>query len=158
MLAIGTGRLAPGPRSTPMLLMPAAETPDAGHTTVPIGVWRGVTGIGRGWDVSTSTTAMPPAQTSTASSAGIPQRAWLRFGWRPCCRPGHWLAGPGRLPVRVHAGLSAGRGLVGCIPATMRRRYRRYVRLLSQPCHRHRARVLVPQRWTAGVIAPAVGR
>jgi hypothetical protein len=29
-----------------MPLMPAAEAPDAGHTIVPSGPWRGVTGLG----------------------------------------------------------------------------------------------------------------
>jgi hypothetical protein len=43
---MGTGRLAPGPGSTPMPLTPAAETPDAGHAIVPSGPLRGFTGIG----------------------------------------------------------------------------------------------------------------
>src|SRR5947209_4161416 len=33
-LAIGTGRAAPGPATTPKPLMSAAETPSAGHETV----------------------------------------------------------------------------------------------------------------------------
>jgi hypothetical protein len=56
-LAMGTGWLAPGPGRTPMPLMPAAETPDAGHVMVPSGPLRGVTGLGcavpgRGGDVA----------------------------------------------------------------------------------------------------------
>jgi hypothetical protein len=44
-LAMGTGWLAPGPGRTPMPLMPAAETPDAGHAMMPSGPLRGVTGL-----------------------------------------------------------------------------------------------------------------
>jgi hypothetical protein len=43
---MGTGLLAPGPGRTPMPLMSAAETPDAGHAMVPSGPLR-VTGLGR---------------------------------------------------------------------------------------------------------------
>src|ERR1700751_2050219 len=40
-LAIGTGRVAPGPASTPTPLMSAAETPSAGHETAASRSWRG---------------------------------------------------------------------------------------------------------------------
>src|SRR5580698_10702844 len=43
-LAMGTGRVAPGPASTPMPLMSAAETPSAGHETATGRPWRGAAG------------------------------------------------------------------------------------------------------------------
>src|SRR5947207_8945706 len=40
-LAIATGRVAPGPATTPKPLMSAAETPSAGHETAASPSWRG---------------------------------------------------------------------------------------------------------------------
>src|SRR5436309_4645786 len=40
-LAIGTGRVAPGPAATPRPLMSAAETPSAGHETAASRAWLG---------------------------------------------------------------------------------------------------------------------
>src|SRR6476620_5885458 len=40
-LAIATGRVAPGPATTPKPLMSAAETPSAGHKTAASRYWRG---------------------------------------------------------------------------------------------------------------------
>src|SRR6185312_3512556 len=129
-LAMGTGRVAPGPATTPKPPMSAAETPSAGHETAASRSWRGaavpapgvaVTGgdaAGPGGpegDVFSSAIARPARQASAASSAGIARRR--------------------RRPVRAWAGPRAGRVLVGCIPATVRNRFRRYVRLRSQPCH-----------------------
>ena len=79
---MGTGRVAPGPAITPEPLMPAAETPYAGHETaavpardvaVPVGkaVW-GRGAVGAEGDVFSSAMARPARQASAASSARIP--------------------------------------------------------------------------------------
>src|SRR6185312_197404 len=86
-LAMGTGRVAPGPATTPKPLMSAAETPSAGHETAASRSWRGaavpasgvtVTGgdiagpEGPEGDVFSSAMAKPARQASAASSARIP--------------------------------------------------------------------------------------
>src|SRR6266496_920675 len=50
-LAIGTGRVAPGPYTTPKPLTSAAEAPSAGHETAPNRSWRGVIDPAAGVDV-----------------------------------------------------------------------------------------------------------
>lgn len=73
-----------------------------------------------------------------------------------CCRRGHWPDTPARLPDGVRAGLPGRRGVLGCIPARIRHRYRRCVRLLPQPCHRPRP-VPAPQFGAAGAVSgPAI--
>jgi hypothetical protein len=91
-LAIGTGRVAPGPATTPKPLISAAETPSAGHETAasrsrlgaavpprgvnaPVGdvAW-GRDATGPEGDVLSSATAKPARQASAASSARIPLR------------------------------------------------------------------------------------
>jgi hypothetical protein len=89
-LAIGTGRVAPGPFTTPTPLMAAAETPSAGHEIAASSFCRGVAvpalgvnapagevawgrdGAGAEGDAVTFTTVKPARQASTASSARIP--------------------------------------------------------------------------------------
>src|SRR6266568_1763014 len=82
-LAIGTGRVAPGPATTPKPLMSAAETPSAGHETAPGRSWRGAAvpapGVtvpggdvaGPEGDVLSSAMAKPARQASAASTARI---------------------------------------------------------------------------------------
>src|SRR5215472_10740 len=65
---MGTGRVAPGPGRTPRPLIPAAETPEAGHAMVPSGPPRGVTGPGwavpgrGGWQAGVAVTAAAAAR------------------------------------------------------------------------------------------------
>jgi hypothetical protein len=92
-LATGTGRVAPGPATTPNPLMSAAETPWAGHETVASRSWRGAADpalgltvpalrvtvpagdvAGPAGDVFSSARARPARQASAASSAKIPRR------------------------------------------------------------------------------------
>jgi hypothetical protein len=85
-LAIGTGRVAPGPATTPKPLMSAAETPSPGHETAASRSWRGAAvpalGVtvpggdvaGPEGDVFSSTTPQPARQANAASSARIPLR------------------------------------------------------------------------------------
>ena len=85
-LAIGTGRVAPGPATTPKPLMSAAETPLAGHETAASRSWRGAAVPAPGvtvpggdvaapeGDVFSSAMPQPARQASAASSARIPVR------------------------------------------------------------------------------------
>ena len=86
-LAIGTGRVAPGPATTPKPLMSAAETPSAGHETAASRSWRGAAvpapGVtvpggdvtGPPGDAFSLAMARPARQASAASnSARMPQR------------------------------------------------------------------------------------
>jgi hypothetical protein len=91
-LAMGTGRVAPGPATTPMPLMSAAEVPSAGHETAASRSWRGaavpvpgvtVTGgdivgpegvAGPKGDAFDSAKVQPGRQASAANSATIPLR------------------------------------------------------------------------------------
>src|ERR1700750_3268613 len=126
-LAIATGRVAPGPATTPKPLMSAAETPCARQEPPPSRSGRGAAGTAVGVTVpeggvagsegavSSSARANPARQASAASRARIPLRR--------------------RYPIRAGAGPCADRVLVVCIPATVRHRFRRHVRLGSQPCH-----------------------
>src|SRR4029077_4565188 len=80
-LAIATGRVAPGPATTPKPLMSAAETPWAGHETAASPAWRERASppasltvpegdvAGSEGDVSSSARAKPARQASAASSA-----------------------------------------------------------------------------------------
>src|SRR6266702_1214416 len=123
-LAIGTGRVAPGPYTTPKPLTSAAEAPSAGHETAASRFWSGVAVAAPGvtvlapgvtvpggdvagpeGDAFRSAMAKPARQASAASRARI-----------PLCR---------RYPVRIWAGLLAGVAFVGCICATVRDRFRR---------------------------------
>src|SRR6202035_674837 len=85
-LATGTGRVEPGPATRPTPLMPAAETPSAGHETAPSRSWRGAAvptpgvTVPRGdvgapeGDLFSSAMLQPARQASAASSARIPVR------------------------------------------------------------------------------------
>src|SRR5207247_513980 len=51
-LAIGTGRVAPGPYTTPKPLMSAAEAPSAGHETAASRSWSEAAGLAPGVTVA----------------------------------------------------------------------------------------------------------
>src|SRR5258707_2049143 len=94
-LAIGTGRVAPGPATTPKPLMSAAETPSAGHETAASRSRRGAAVPAPGvtipegdvagpeeaavpeGDAFSSAMAKPARQASAASSARIALRRRL---------------------------------------------------------------------------------
>src|SRR5579859_3745074 len=115
-LAMATGRVAPGPATMPKPLMSAAETPEAGHETTIGRSWRGAAVPAHGVTVTGGDMAGPEEDvfSSALAKPATQTTAASRIRILRCCR----------------------KPFDGCIPATVRYRFRRYVRLRSQPCHR----------------------
>jgi hypothetical protein len=65
-LAMGTGRVAPGPSATPMPLMSAVEVPSAGHETAPSCSWLGVA-------VPARVVTVPAADVAGPGGAAVPE-------------------------------------------------------------------------------------